>query len=68
MGLDEVGKDELAVGRNGYYTKWVLDELGFDEQEMGEVGMDELATRRSGCGRSGRRTSRVTEVPFKLLF
>ena len=48
--MDELGVDELAIGKTGYWTKWALDEVGMDTLGVDKVGMDELALGRSGCG------------------
>ena len=62
--------DEVGVRRSGYWTMWVLDEVGMDE-----LGVDELALGRSGCGRRGNRpnqikleTGFITEKPYIVLY
>ena len=47
--IEQMGVDELAIGRIGYLTKWVLDQVGIRRSGNG----------RTGSGRSGNPRARA---------
>ena len=42
--------DEMVIGRNGNWTMWVVDQLMVDEMTL-----DQMAIRRNGIGRNGNK-------------
>ena len=67
--LNELGIEEVAIGRTGHWTKcvrpkWLLDEVGLDKMIMDEMVMDEMAMGEIEIARMLYNMTRLVDLRF----
>ena len=70
--MDEVRLAKMAIGRSGYWTKWLLDEVGLDEVGLAngywpkwlldKVGLDKVGLDKVGLDKVGLDKVGLDEV------